>query len=254
MNCTTKAEIKDPTSENRACSTKKGNTRLDFSVADDALLILDKLAENHFKTEIKSHENYLSKLGKIVDYVCGKVNLIDEPSYKEYTVSGHQQRFNMPKVKQEVRKFITELTNSLPSREGQLKSFEDLFELVSDCKKDFIGGTAIYDFCLRYSWNEKKDIIPEERVYLHSKPVKSAVMLIELIPEFPKLRENKVKGSYYIPFKELPDLFVKNGLGSKDVEHMFCCNMKDILRVYNYKTSQNKKEKDIRVLKKHILR
>lgn len=254
MNCTKRAEIKYPTNEDRVCSTKKESTCLEISASADILLILDKLADNHFQTAIKPHENYLSKLNKIVDYVCGEVNLIDEEDYKEYTVNGHQQRFNMPEVKPKVREFIAELTKSLPPREGQLESFEDLFELVSNCKKEFIGGTAIYDFCLRFSWNEKKDIIPEERVYLHSKPVKSAVMLIELMPDFPKLRKNKVNGSYYIPFKELPDLFIKNGLGAKDVEHMFCCNMKDILKVYNYKTRQNKKEEDVRVLKKHILR
>lgn len=218
----------------------------------DIMVFLDGLAKNHYNTRLKSHNSYLSSLCGITDYVCGKRNDPNSPGYKEFNVSGHQQWFNRNDIKPFVKAFISDLNNNMPLLKDSFGNFEQLFDKVTEFTKKFVKATAVYDFCLRYAWNEKRNIIPEERVYFHTEPAKSAVLLIEMIPDFPKLQKNTLNKSYYIPFKNLPEIFAKNGLKAKDVEHLFCCDLEAFLDFYNNKTGKKRKPEDIRVLKKHI--
>ena len=227
-------------------------------------------------TEQELHDDYLSSLKSITDFVCGEVNSPGRKRGDLFKVdNNHQRWFNSKPAKYFVEEFIRELEVTDPIIDKEFDDFEALFNETVTHQKSYIGPTALYDFALRFGWNRnvyagKDVIVPEKRVYLHTGPLRSAVLVFDLLEGeadvFPQFEVNynvkagpREASSYYVMFDELPELFKASGMKAKDVEHFLCIMFPELLTLIKkkfpsrYKGIEDKEIKTmIKVLDKHL--
>lgn len=179
----------------------------------------DKNGDNN----IKAHDDYLTHLRCITDYVCGAVNSSTLP--QKFEVDSHQHYYNTAAAKPYIHKFIDDCIANAALRTPTF-DFEQLFDEVASMPRKYVQAVGVYDFALRFGWNRFRDygipnVVPDKYVYLHADPLKSAVLL-QLLGLFPAFEINTVKDSYKVKYSLLPRAFSKYGLRAKDVEHFLC--------------------------------
>lgn len=121
-----------------------------------------------------------------------------------------------------------------------LSSFEDLHQLVWTIQKEKkinpdlkgFGNLDIYDFCIRYSYNRAKHLLPVEYVYVdHGHTADSTKILGILLSDFPRIIKGKIR------YDDCPDWLkcykdLKSGriytIYSKDIENFLCHYYSDI--------------------------
>ena len=175
-------------------------------------------------SNIKVHDDYLTHLLSITDYVCGAVNASIHP-LKFNVDYNHQHYYNTAAAKPHIHKFIDDCIARTALRTPTF-DFEQLFDEVASIPRTYVQAVGVYDFALRFGWNRFRDygipnVVPEKYVYLHADPLKSAVLL-QLLGLFPAVERNKVNDSYKVEYSLLPPVFSKYGLNAKDVEHFLC--------------------------------
>lgn len=165
------------------------------------------------------HENYLSSLRNLTEYVCGTHNEVEAPDGPPYrfVFDSHQWFLRFPSRQPVVNDFIKSWATC---DKESFTDFEDLYETVKKHKVKYFGETCIYDFALRYGWNQNPRIVPKDFVYIHSKPLEAAKHLhqLGLIPEL----------AIRTPLSNY-DIFMRAGLDARDVEHLLCCYHDDIM-------------------------
>lgn len=119
------------------------------------------------------HELYLSDLKGIYDFICGaEGNDGNEP----YKLDSHQWHFKLLRY----RKVVKAMEGALKGIENkEFDSFKKLIAYIDEVKENTsdtfgFGHTCVYDFALRWGWNNHPRYVPEDEVWLHTKPLESA--------------------------------------------------------------------------------
>lgn len=161
-------------------------------------------------TDKEGLELYLNSLGDLTEFICGEPNTSKVPTGKDYKLNGHQRQPLNGKWD-----VINSMGKKLAGLKGtDYKSFEELIDAVENLKEPWFGPTAIYDFSLRFGWHQTPRIEPEEYVYVHSIPEKSAIKLRDL---------GYLKNvGRRIPINEFPSEMRKEGMTAKDIENFLC--------------------------------
>lgn len=167
----------------------------------------------------EDHENYLSTLKTITDFICGLPNKIEAPDGPTYQIHNHQWPIRC-KSRQHKVNIMAENLKDIDKE--IFKDFEDLRTYVEKRRISYFGDTCIYDFSLRYGWNHTPRIEPKDYVYIHAKPRKSAEHLYNL-GYIPKI-DTKLPLSNY-------NALLRPGMTAADVEHFLCCKHKEIMNL-----------------------
>lgn len=176
------------------------------------------------------HELYLSDLKGIYDFICGaEGNDGNEP----YKLDSHQWHFKLNRFKGAVGAMADALSN-IDNEKRQFDSFRDIIMFVdkkkSEKKKNEVfgfGNTCVYDFALRWGWNNQPRYLPEDEVWLHTKPLESARKLKKM--GFLKKCGRRVPMEYFSEEIRQP------GMDSMDIEHFLCIygdSLKDLYKQY----------------------
>ena len=231
------------------------------SSLDELIKRFAEKSEVKNKSEIEAHDLYLSKLRGITDFICGEVNDRTLPDYREFKVDREHQRYLDTELRRPyVRKFINFHKNIRPIKDLEFNNFEELFEYTAKNRQPYIGPTCVYDFALRFGWNRNKYagkdvILPEKYVYFHTGPLRSAILLSELLSNFPLFEPNIIPASYRIPIKELYSVipaFKKYNLRAKDIEHFLCLNFEGIRALLELKAGRIIDKSKIKINKTKI--
>lgn len=209
-------------STNRPMTPKKRGKLNTYTVAQ----LVNSFNQKNMTAE---HERYLRSLTCIEDYVYGKHN----PSYTGQVMpkkDTHQRRLNDTSLKD----FIDAMKQAEPTLRT-MTTFDDVWQEVRKIGKSIpgIGDVIIYDFSLRYCFNELG--ITPDYVYLHSPngPLEGAKKVLTAMKKTMKKKNvttingntipiNKLRSGTRIPKSNFdPDL---SALDSKSIEHFLCIN------------------------------
>ncbi len=181
-----------------------------------------KQKEKGEKTPQEWHDDYLTSLEDITDYICGEKNTEKAPDGSNYIFNSHQWNFKFPSRQPIVNSMATKLKDIY---DVKFNDFEELIDYVESKKESHFGETAIYDFSLRYGWNQNPPIKPQAYVYVHSKPREAAKYLVD--HGFLKRISNLERRMKLESYEEL----LLPGMTASDVEHFLCCYHDEILKL-----------------------
>ena len=180
---------------------------------------LEGLIKDYLNQYRQSHGDYLSSLRTTTDYICGEVNPVEAPSGSPYILNGHQWHLRFPSR----RPTVDTVAALWEGRDKKtFTDFEELYAAVEKIKQPYFGDTCIYDFALRYGWNQDPRVVPERYVYIHSKPLESARRLFEL-GYIPKIARR-------LPLSDCAALLLP-GMTAMDIEHFLCVYHRQIMKL-----------------------
>ncbi|MCH5238301.1 MAG: hypothetical protein J1E95_10985 [Muribaculaceae bacterium] len=194
-------------------------------VEDYVSKLYDCKSSSKKETPQKGHKFYLDTLKCTKDFICGEPNNADAPENKPYHINSHQRYFRFPSRHVHIDRAAKELESF---NTDKFMDFEDLREKVKEKKLHGFGTTTLYDFCLRFGWNQNPKIEPKKYVYVHTKPKASADALKEK-------GYLTVDYDFRIPFDAFPEEITKSSMTAADVEHFLCCYKEYLEKLPNKK-------------------
>ena len=173
----------------------------------------------------EQHELYLDSLTDMTEWICGMENENKIPAGPPYNVDVHQ-RFLRMKGNQHLINDIPGKLQDLSKQKFQV--FEDIYDYVKGCKIKGFGPTAYYDFSLRYGWHLNPRITPVGKIYVHSKPGLSAMVLRE---------KGYIDADIINPMnrEDFPDEIKNSKMDAAEIEHFLCVYYKYIKQLQNKK-------------------
>lgn len=199
-----------------------------------------KEIKTHFFFE--SHAEYLDKyldfyktlpnLTELIIYASDGIFKLTNQGVEYFIRHNHQEVFldkegnqrGIPYfLSKQVRDNLIKRTNDILKS----RSFDELFQIVSECKLKGFGELSIYDTALRIG--SYLNIEPD-KVYLHAGSRKGA----ELLEQKGYIKEGSSKKKY-LEIEDLPKALQK--LKADDTQHFFC-SMKDKMKNLDMQTNE----------------
>lgn len=209
----------------KSCSGKQQNSDFGKKRSIEELVkeyLYKKKYNKFFKKELtdkEAHEEYLSSLQTLTDFICGEVNVDRVPKGNKYILNGHQRRPLNGKWD-----LINKMGQNLKDLDNEsFDDFEQLFEYIKSKKVDWFGPTSFYDIALRHGWHRKPRVEPVKYVYAHAKLLNVAKKLEEL--------GYLKKAGPRMPIEDFSKEIRQPGMTASDIEHFICMKYTDILNL-----------------------